>query len=208
MTNRRLKGIFEEAAELARAVPPDLREAAFNRAVDAIMDHQYATGTRFTPNMAAFPSQGGERLDASRGMWTEFDDDAKGELLSVVFQGAGLAAKAAWRGGEVLRQILFPDVPPRRGTLARTQEAKRSRRRTRGREHAGALGAMQDVATDLLAIGFFNTARTLSEVVDHLQSEGVRVSARDAADLLAWMTQANLILCGVNRLGRVFFRSA
>lgn len=201
MSDKRLKGIFEEAAELARTMPPDLREAAFNRAVDALMDRGVATGKRTTRDEGAFHQCNGAAQDVIPARETE--------LLTLMLQGANLAAKAAWHGSEILHRVLFSEEEDTQASPQSAQnEPEKPRRRGRAKRDAGPVGALQDVASDLIAIGFFNTARTLSDVVNHVQHQGIRISTRDAAAMMAAMTQAGLIFRGVNRMGRSFFRSA
>lgn len=201
MSDKRLKGIFEEAAELARTMPPDLREAAFNRAVDALMDRGVATGKRTMRDAGAFHQYNGTAQDVNPAR--------EAELLTLMLQGAGLAAKAAWHGSEILHRVLFTEEEDAQADPQSAQnEPEKPRRRARVKRDSGPVGALQDVAADLIAIGFFNTARTLSEVVNHVQRQGIRMSARDAAAMMAGMTQAGLLFRSVNSMGRSFFRSA
>ena len=66
-----LKKLFKEAAEIAKAVPKELREAAFNRALDAISAKQ----VRPPPPAGSTPSTGddGAPLDSGAILLRDLD---------------------------------------------------------------------------------------------------------------------------------------
>lgn len=219
MADRRMRQIFREAAEIARTVPPEFRQAAFDKAVDLLSgqvtfevapDTAGPRETRVKVTGIALPDM---LLDkylealsyaANKVGLEKVTADQLAELVNGRFAvpaTASLVASAIGNAGTIVRTV-------RQGQkalsgLTATGRSKSSNRprpeekvqpKTSARKRAINKDATPgEIVNDLIALGFFATARTTADVLLYLEKQGLEFSTRQLAPVLVGMMRRGML---------------
>lgn len=183
MADRHIKKKFKQAAEIARTVPKDFQEAAFNRALDLLLDANDSAAARPREGLlAAAPAEVLDRsMDAlqfaartlNRDSLTaqqiaalvaaQFGLAVSKEVVALALAGAGSAVRIVRSGGVTLYKLVVP-----------VETQRRIRRTTQPVEIIGALAAA----------GFFTTARTVTDIALFLEKRGLELTANQIQPVL------------------------
>lgn len=222
MASKRLKAMFEEAAEIAATVPADMQPAAFNRALDLLLARA-AGGPGAAEADALLRGSAKERrilgiygsdilLEKSVDMLNfattrlgmeelsaeqiaalvneRFGIPTTGTVISAALAGAGGLVRGVQRSGATLYQIVAPVLNDPEATKPRTKH-KTKRGKRAAKEAADPTPAQ--VVRDLLALGFFQSARTATDLVLFLEKKGLQFTVRQVVPVLSALIQAGLI---------------
>ena len=203
MADRKMKRMFREAADVARGVPPEFRQAAFNRALDMLsgIDRPQPNGA---PGVAEPPAVkrgitgfaapdflldrtldavgfAAERLgmesvtaeEVAEILQDRFGIKTPADMVASALNATGVVARTANLGGRTLYRIV---TTPARGARAATKAAPR-RRLKRG-------SAPGEIVQDLIALGFFATAKTTADVLLYVEKQGFEITARQITPVL------------------------
>ncbi len=210
MASKRLKAMFEEAAEIAETVPKEMQPAAFNRALDLLLARAgggagaaeadailrgsakdrrilgiYGTEVVLekSVDMLNFATTrlGMEELSAEQiaALVNErFGLPATGTVISTALMGASGLVRGFQRGGETLYKIVAPKF----------EEPKKKGRKKRAPEPTPA-----QVVRDLVALGFFQTARTAADLVLYVEKKGLQITTQQIVPTLGALIDAGLL---------------
>jgi hypothetical protein len=184
MADRHIKKKFKQAAEIARTVPKDFQEAAFNRALDLLLDANDSAAARPREGLLAAAAPA-EVLDRSmealqfaartlnRDSLTaqqiaalvaaQFGLAVSKEVVALALAGAGSAVRIVRSGGITLYKLVVP-----------IETQRRIRRTAQPVEIIGALAAA----------GFFTTARTVTDIALFLEKRGLDLTANQIQPVL------------------------
>lgn len=198
MANRQVKKKFKEAADIAKSVPKEFQEAAFNRALDMLMENGVAPetirarllglaspeavversievlsfATRTLGKEAVSAAQIAAMLNAQYGL------AVSKEIVARTLATAGGAVQTVRRGGDTL----FRPVPAEEAPAAKKKtSAKKATKKAETEARPG------EILGDLAAMGFFTTARSATDVALYLQKLGLGVTKRQIAPVLGRM---------------------
>lgn len=212
MADRHLKEIFREAAEIARSVPPEFRQSAFEKAVDLLSDSSgYVPPVRDAGGRATRVSVTGipvsdalidksvealsyaanclglEAVTADQ-LATILNDNfgmpAPATLVANALTRAGTAVRTARQGQKTLYRMVTPRKPRRSAEAVEVEVETASAKRKRAKAQAS---TPADVVNDLIALGFFATARTTADVLLYLEKQGLDFTTRQLAPVLVAM---------------------
>lgn len=224
MASKRLKAMFEEAAEIAETVPEELRGAAFNRALDLLLaragggagakeaDAILRGSAKDKRLLGIYGSEilleksvdvlnfatsrlGLEELSAEQiaALVNErFGIPTTETVVSMALGGAGGLVRGIQRGGTTLYRIVSPT------------SAKSPRRRKRKAEPDPSAG---QIIRDLVALGFFQSARTTADLLLFLEKKGIQFTTRQVLPVLGSLIDAGLIEEKSDRKGGVRYRA-
>ncbi len=201
MANRKVKKKFKEAAEIAKSVPKEFQEAAFNRALDMLLENGVEPESirarllgiaspeavidrsvevlRFTAR-----SLGREAMTATQiaaALNAQYGLSVSKEIVARTLTTAGGAVNTVRRGGDTL----FKAAASEAGTTG--TPAKRSASKNSSGKKAANEVRPGEVLTDLAAMGFFTTARTATDVALYFQKLGLGFTQRQIAPILGRM---------------------
>lgn len=252
MADRKMKRMFRDAADIARSVPAEFRQAAFDKAVDLLAQQEAQTGgspddgreTRVHVTGLSAPDAlidrsvealafAANRLglevvtaDQLASILNErFGVPAPAALVASALGSAGAVVRTVQRGGQTLYRVVsvtpdddtsepeeeLPRTPRRRATdqparaAARKPAAKKKVAPKKKPEKLSNNPA--DILNDLVALGFFATARTTTEVLLYLEKQGLQLTTRQLAPLLMSLMRSGLLNRGRASGGRYGYRS-
>lgn len=215
MSEKDLKRIFRQASEVAKSVPESLREAAFNRALDELLAEYHKGRDASGDNADTEPHLLRDSLDAieqaaaSLGV-ENLSPEQVAVLLhdrlgvpitpemvgEVIDRADSLLTTAYRRSGDIYRRIV---AGRGEGTVSRGQKS-------RGGGQASAARPIE-LLMDLVALGFFTTARTAGDVILYLQRKGFQFTAQQITPVLLRLIQMG-ILTRERHQGKSAYRAA
>jgi len=225
--------MFADAADIAATVPEDLRPAAFNRALDLILARagggpgaaEAEALLRSSPRdrriLGIYGSElllersvdvlnfattrlGMEALTAEQiaALVNErFGIPATGAIVSLALNSAGGLVRTVQRGGATLYRIIAPDPPARRKKSSTKARAKTRAKTTNTQPPPGI------VLRDLVALGFFTSARTAADVLLYLEKKGIEMTAQQVAPVLGTLLKAGLLQGEATKNGQRAYRT-
>jgi hypothetical protein len=222
-----MKRMFKEAADIAKSVPPEFREAAFNRALDMLSgERKAAAGTTPGPQPAeekaarkgffggvpdfiidrcmdavsfATGRLGRDAVSADEvaDILTErFGIPATRDMVVRAMMAAGQMVVTVRDGGRVLYRVVRPE---QEGEAPPPPPPKKPKRRTTTRKKTAAKkkktveATPSQIVSDLIALGFFTTARTTTDVVVYLEKKGLEFTARQLTPVMLRLMRAGML---------------
>lgn len=211
MADRKMKQMFKEAADIAKSVPAEFRETAFNRALDMLSGkdgHEFEHASEkpaarrgilgVVPDFLldrsldavnfATAKLGREAVSAEEvaEILTErFGVPATRDMVIRAMMTAGQMVVTARDGGRVLYSVVRPDntpAPPKRGA-----------KNTATKKATPVDASPTKIIRDLIALGFFRTARTTTDVVVYLQKKGIELTARQLTPVMIRLMKDGLL---------------
>lgn len=215
MASKRLKDMFEEAAEIAGTVPAELRPAAFNRALDLLLARA-GGGPGAAEADAILRGSAKDRrilgiygsellleksVDVLNFATTRLglEELSAEQIAALVNERFGLPAtgtvvSAALAGANGLvrgiqrgGKTLYQIVSP-----VQAEPKKHARRKSARRKPEPATTPGQ-VVRDLAALGFFQTARTAAEVALFIEKKGIEFTAQQLVPALSTLIDSGLL---------------
>ena len=201
---KKLQSKFEEAAAIAAAVPEEFREAAFNRALDELLEgnqeeiEDASLKSGITPDAILGRSIGTINIARTRLGMDELDKDQVALTLATMLQTLATNDKVSQilsNADELVKELRskgqnISDI------IKVKAEAEPEKPET-----------PTQVLQDLVKTGFFKTARTAADVVLFLEQKGMDFTVRQIAPaLLVLMRQGNLSRTK-NKSGRYEYKS-
>lgn len=227
MADRRMKRMFKEAADIAKSVPPEFREAAFNRALDMLSGNTRTNGSANAQQAEPQPAKRGflggvpdfvldrcmdavsfatGRLgrdavsaDEVAEILTErFGIPATRDMVVRAMMAAGQMVVTVRDGGRVLYRVVRPEAeeeapPPPPPKRAKKRQATAKGKATAKKKRKNGDASPTQIVSDLIALGFFTTARTTTDVIVYLEKKGMELTARQLAPVLLRLMKAGLL---------------
>lgn len=223
MADKRLRAAFKEAAELAANVPEEMREIAFNRALDMLLGGQRPghAAAHGEPEADA-PQRSTERvLDQSlrvlnlatgivgmealtakqigKVLEDRFGVHADNRVIARALDSADFVVDRVMEGGEVLYRLTpsVPGIPGLRGRGGAKAAAAKGKVKTKaGAKHKAHEPVDQtpaQIVNELIAKGFFNSARTVRDVLVYLERKGLQFTATQLYPVMMRLIRAGLL---------------
>lgn len=236
MADKKLKAAFKEAAELAAAVPENMRAIAFNRALDMILGvERPGNGADAAEAESPPPSKrstekvvdqslrvlnmatgvvGMEALTAkqiAKVMEARLGIPVDNALIGMALDRADSVVDRVMEGGEVLYKLASP---MRLIGGRRKPEHKGGARSTaKGRAKAKAQPdpveqTPAQIVNELIAKGFFNSARTVRDVLIYLERKGLQFTATQLYPVLMRLIRAGLLAREKSSSGEYQYRAS
>jgi hypothetical protein len=229
MADKKLKAAFKEAAELAAAVPENMRAIAFNRALDMILgvertDHGAHAAEAPPPptkrstekvvdqslrvlNMAT-GVVGMEALTAKqigKVMEARLGIPVDNVLIGMALDGADSVVDRVMEGGEVLYRLASP--MRLLGGSAKPPRKHAAKAKAKAQPDPVTLTPAQ-VVNELIAKGFFNSARTVRDVLIYLERKGLQFTATQLYPVLMRLIRAGLLAREKTSAGEYQYRAS
>jgi len=217
MSDRRLKRIFKEAAELAKSVPEEFREVAFSRAVDVLVardavrdvesesEPEHVKGSTEKILAASIDAigqaagrvgVGGLSADEIGTLLEQrFGITADNDVIARVLKTSDSIVDRVSGSGTTLFHLLRASAPKDNGEGEPEVEVNTEQPRP------------YKILTDLVAKGFFNTSRTVRDVAMYLQRKGFEITSRELTPVMLRLIQAGLLHRVKNAQGRYEYKS-
>lgn len=224
MASKRLKVMFEEAAEIAETVPQELRPAAFNRALDLLLaragggagaaeaDAILRGSAKDRRILGIFGSEVllEKSVDVLNFATTRLglEELSAEQIAALVNERFGLPAT-----GTVISTALMGANGLVRGiqrggeTLYKIVAPTPATTRKRGKKKKELEPTPAQVVRDLAALGFFKTARTAADLVLFVEKKGLEITSRQIAPTLGALIDAGLLEKKKDANGRVKYKS-
>lgn len=224
MADRKMKQMFREAADVARTVPPEFRQAAFNRALDMLsgIDRPRVNGDSGTP-VPPVPKRGitgfaapdylldrtldavgfaAEKLgmesvtaeEVAEILQDRFGIKTPADMVATALNATGVVARTANFGGRTLYRIV---TTPTRGARAKAAPKKPAAKRKLKRG-----GTPGEIMQDLIALGFFASAKTTADVLLYIEKQGLQLTARQITPVLTALMRGGALSAAKTRDGR------
>lgn len=260
MADRNMKRMFRDAADIARSVPAEFRQAAFDKAVDLLAQQGNGAANGSTDDREtrvhltglsapdALIDRSVEALayaanrlglevvtaDQLAAILNErFGVPAPASLVAAALGSAGAVVRTVQRGSQTLYRVVSepavddssdPDevdsTPHRRATdrprpktsakpaaKAAPKAAPAKKGPAKKKPSAKISSNPADIINDLVALGFFATARTTTDVLLYLEKQGLQLTTRQIAPLLLSLMRSGLLNRGRANGGRYNYRS-
>jgi len=236
MASKRLQTLFAEAADIAATVPEDLRPAAFNRALDLLLaraaggpgaieaDAILRGSAKDKRILGIYGSElvlersvdvlnfatsrlGLEELSAEQiaALVNErFGLPTTGTVVSLALTGAGGLVRGMQRGGETLYRIVAPALEDEDPVPRKKKKGGKPKKKKKIPE---APVTPAQVVRDLVALGFFQTAHTATELALHLEKKGIDFTVRQVVPVLTSLIEAGLLVRKTDPSGKTAYRS-
>jgi hypothetical protein len=218
--------MFEEAADIAETVPEELRGAACNRALDLLLaragggpgaseaDAILRGSAKDKRLLGIYGSEilleksvdmlnfattrlGMEELSAEQiaALVNErFGIPTTETVVSMALTGAGGLVRGIQRSGKTLYSIVSPAI----------EEPKHKPRKRKKNEPDPTPG---QIVRDLVALGFFQSARTTADLVLFLEKKGIQFTTRQVIPVLSSLIAAGVIEKKKDRTGEFKYRA-
>lgn len=194
MGKTRLQAKIEEAAAIAESVPEPLREAAFNRAMDALMDdsadelleEELELKDMLTPDAILGRSINTLNIARTKLGMSELDKDqialtlatalgsiTSNEKVAQVISNADELVSELKNRGQGIGGIVRPKSKKKKKGPSKKTKAE-----------AEASTSPTQMIQELVTAGFFKTAQSAADVVLYLQQKGVDITVRQVAPAL------------------------
>lgn len=227
MANKRLKAMFEEAAEIAETVPQELRPAAFNRALDLLLARA-GGGAGAAEADAILRGSAKDRrilgilgteLVLERGVdmlnfattrmgMPELSAEQVAALVNERFgmPATGTVVSAAFAGASGLVRGVQRGGKTLYKIVAPGLDGPKGKKKKKTAKGAPEPSAGQ-VVRDLAALGFFQTARTTAELVLYLEKKGLQITKQQIVPALGALIAAGLIEKEKDAKGKTHYRT-
>lgn len=228
-----MKRMFREAADVARSLPPEFRQAAFNRALDMLaeQDRPRANGSA-EPDAEPAPKRGitgfaapdylidrtfdavgfaAERLgmesvtaeDVAEILQDRFGIKTPADMVASALNATGTVARTANFGGRTIYRILTTSSRGSARQKARNLEPAEKRAKKPAPKRRLKRGSSPgEIAQDLLALGFFATAKTTADVLLYVEKQGLELTARQITPVLMRLMRGGELTGKKTRDGR------
>jgi len=219
MADKRLQKLFREAAELVKDVPETLRDTAYNRALDMLLEEHAANpdgdgNALWRFGMAGrdlvmetvvealnFTSRRLGKEEVTAEELTEILTERFGLRLPITLVAKILASadgivRMVHVGGKTVYRVVRPANGPASDEARTRPKAKTAtaRERSRHAETPPPEGeSLSQILADLAALGFFQTARTVTDLVIYLEKKGFDFSTQQLTPALLRLLQAGLL---------------
>lgn len=251
MADRKMKRMFRDAADIARSVPAEFRQAAFDKAVDLLAQQETQSGSdpddgretrvhvtglsapdalidRSVEALAFAANRLGLEVVTADQLASILNDrfgiPAPAALVASALGSAGAVVRTVQRGSQTLYRVVsdvpdddtsepeeVPRTPRRRSTdqpaRAAAPKAAAKKKPVTKKKPAKLSNNPTDILNDLVALGFFATARTTTEVLLYLEKQGLQLTTRQLAPLLMSLMRSGLLSRGRASGGRYGYRS-
>lgn len=224
MASKRLKSMFEEAAEIAETVPQELRPAAFNRALDLLLARAGGGAGAAEADAILRGSAKDRRILGIYG--TEVVLEKSVDVLNFATTRLGLEELSAEQiaalvnerfglpaTGTVIATALMGANGLVRGiqrggeTLYKivAPDLKASKKGARKKKAPEPTPAQ--VVRDLAALGFFKTARTAADLVLFVEKKGIEITTQQIVPTLGALIDAGLLEKKKDAKGQTKYRA-
>ena len=215
MAKKKIQAKIEEAAAIAESVPEELREAAFNRALDALLDESRDDLTAdelnlrdmLTPDAILGRSIKTLNFARSRIGMNELDKDqiaialatilgsfASNERVAQVLSNADDLVTELKSKSQGITSIVRP-AQGKRKSSTRTKKAKEEPQ------------SPTQVLQGLIKNGFFATAHSAADVAMYLEKKGVDITVRQVVPALMALMNKGTLSRRKNKAGRYEYKS-
>jgi len=225
MADRRLQKLFREAADLVKDVPDPLRETAYNRALDMLLE-EHANNPDGDGNALwrfglagrdlvletivealNFTSRRLGKEEVTAEELTEILTERFGLRLPITLvtrilaSADGIVRMVTVGGKTVYRVVRPPSEAPPRASKAKPKAGARDRHRHDDDTPPPEPESLSQILADLAALGFFQTARTVTDLVIHLEKKGLAISTQQVTPALLRLLEAGLLRRKKNKRG-------
>jgi len=225
MADRKMKRLFREAADVARSVPPEFREAAFNRALDMLTEKN-APGAgrgegkpdeveaevvrRGVTGLSAPDFVLDRAMDALNFATTRMgmEEVSAVELADIVTERFGvpttdkMVAAALDQADSMVHRVADGAQMMYRLARPKPEPKKGGGRKRKPADSADELPSPVEIVADLAALGFFKSARTATDAILYLERKGMEYSTQQLAPAMFRLVRDGLLTRRRNRRGR------
>lgn len=129
-----------------------------------------------------------------------------GSVVSLALTGASGLVRGMQRGGETLYRIVAPVLEDEAETTGKHKK-KKAGKHGKAKASREASVTPGQVVRDLLALGFFTSARTAAELALDLEKRGIDFTVRQIVPVLTTLIDAGLLVKKTNSEGKASYRA-
>jgi hypothetical protein len=225
-----MKRLFREAADIAKSVPMEFRQAAFDKAVDMLAQEEefrkqpgllaaggpretrvqvtglaapdavidrYVEALSYAANRLGLETVSADQLAAILN--DRFGTPAPVSVVAAALGGAGAMVRTVRSGSKTLYKIVGEPVEARvieatkRATTSKRAAPTAKKRSPAKKKTLKQDATPADILNDLVALGFFATARTTADVLIYLEKQGLEFTSRQLAPALLRLMRSGLL---------------